>query len=58
MNVQIAHTKKNVQKIINIEHYMNLLTHSSLKEKENSFHKKDKKSIDYEPYTVKEHSLR
>ena len=33
MNVQIVHTKKNVQKITNIEYYMNLSIHFSLKEK-------------------------
>ena len=42
MHVPIANTKKNVQKIINTEYYMNLSIHFSLKEKKIFLSKKGK----------------
>jgi len=42
MHVPIAHIKKNVQKIINTEYYMNLSIHFSLKEKKIFLSKKGK----------------
>ena len=40
MNVQIVHTKKNMQKITNIEYYMNLSIRFSLKGKKHFFSQK------------------
>ena len=57
MHVPIAHIKKNVQKIINTEYYMNLSIHFSLKEKNIPFQKR-KRNLQITSHTQRRSILR